>query len=242
MTAALFEELLGTGRLAWAFVRGIHCNNGSLGHFVDYSSGAFEAKPCSLCRSDPAQVGEVVDEPSPAIIVATPYTPFHDFSLALRMSVPTGALTGIVLCKLPSTVPGLLRRLQAQPPAASPLGVLSILYDEFSRRAEAWRALLDAEVVRIEQITAMTSLKPPPADAAALSEADYERLARDMHACNTNLIFLGDLVNFELEFGAFCGTVAGVVEQLRRSAGHAPLQGAPARDAFHQCLAFLIKF
>ena len=158
------------------------------------------------------------------------------------MSVPTGALTGILLCKLPSTVPAILARLQAQAPTDSPLNVLTLLYDEFSRRAESWRAVLDAEVVRIEQITAMTSLVPSSQSSSDAAEADYERLARDMHACNTNLIFLGDLVNFELELGAFCGAVAGVFEQLRCTAGHAALQGAAARDDFHQCLAFLTKF
>lgn len=47
VTRDLFAELLQTCRLPTEFLQSIYSNNGSLGHFVDYSG----RKPSSLCES-----------------------------------------------------------------------------------------------------------------------------------------------------------------------------------------------
>lgn len=52
--------------------------------------------------------------------------------------------------------------------------------------------------------------------AVGLQISDYEKLMRDLHSANTNLIFLLNVLSFEAEFGAFCGRLFEEFEDLRR--------------------------
>ena len=40
-----------------------------------------------------------------------------------------------------------------------------------------------------------------------LEPHEYEFLTRELHHCNTDLIFLANVIQFEVEFGAFCESV-----------------------------------
>ena len=123
--------------------------------------------------------------------------------MATRIDVQNGTLTGMFFSKKEESIPRVIERLEQRGKESlnSPLTILALLYEEYGSNAEDWRKDLDLEVVRIEQTTGMTSLALTD---QALEEMEYERLIRDLHACNTDLIFLGNLIHFEIEFGEFC--------------------------------------
>lgn len=139
-----------------------------------------------------------------------------------------------------SSIPQMLERFEdsREECVASPLSVLILLYDEFGAKAEEQRRLLDREVVRIEDMTVMTSAA---ITAQVLTDAEYEKLIRDMHACNTNLIFLSDLINFETELGQFCLELCDIFEDLRRRAALPDFHSTPEKDNLLQWLKFLLK-
>ncbi|KAH7007009.1 hypothetical protein EDB80DRAFT_684262 [Ilyonectria destructans] len=223
LTTGMFKELLGSDRLAKAFTRTAISTNGALGHFVDYSTDSLDMKPSTLL-----------------VVIASPYTPFHDFSLALRINIQNGAAVGLLFLTKQSSIPQMLEKFEysREECAASPLSVLILLYDEFGAKAEEQRKLLDREVVRIEEMTVMTS---SAITAQVLTDAEYEKLIRDMHACNTNLIFLSDLINYEIELGQFCLELYDIFEDLRRRATLPDFHSAPEKDNLLQWLKFLLK-
>lgn len=175
-----------------------------------------------------------------AIVIGTPYSPFHDFATSLRVDVLNGTLLGIFFSKEEDKIPHIMRRLEGhrKKSLGSPLTILIFLYDEFGSKAEDWRENLDHEVVRIERATGMTSLALVE---EAASDAEYERLLGDLHACNTNLIFLSDMIHFELEFGEFCFKFVDIFEDLRKRAGKSTFHTPRTRDEFHQRVMFLLK-
>ncbi|KAN0093584.1 hypothetical protein V8E51_016768 [Hyaloscypha variabilis] len=175
-----------------------------------------------------------------AIVIETPYTPFHDFSVATRIDVQNGNLIGMFFSKKEENIPRVIQRLEQRRKESlnSPLRILALLYEEYGSNAEEWRKELDREVVRIEQTTGMTSLALTD---HAWEEMEYERLIRDLHACNTNLIFLGDLIHFEIDFGEFCYKLFDIFEDLRKSAGKSAFHAPQTKDEIHKSLAFLLK-
>ncbi|KAL6399787.1 hypothetical protein AUP68_17194 [Ilyonectria robusta] len=174
------------------------------------------------------------------VVIASPYTPFHDFSLALRINIQNGAAAGLLFLTKQSSIPQMLEKFEdaREEYAASPLSVLIILYDEYGAKAEEQRKVLDREVVRIEDMTVMTSAA---ITAQVLTDAEYEKLIRDMHACNTNLIFLSDLINYEIELGQFFLELYDIFEDLRRRATLPEFHSVPEKDNLLQWLKFLLK-
>ncbi|MCJ1260167.1 hypothetical protein MMC22_000026 [Lobaria immixta] len=78
----------------------------------------------------------------------------------------------------------------------SPLAFLGILMEEYGRTCERDRARNDRDVVTIEGRTGMTSLQI--ATFYSQVAKDYELLIKALHSCNTNLIFLENITNFEV--------------------------------------------
>lgn len=161
----------------------------------------------------------------------------------MRLNTQTGVAAGILFCKHETDIRRILRRLEEyySELEASPLGILTLLIDELGLKAEERRQTLDREVVRIERSTGMTS-KALALTASAVSGTEYETLAQDIHACNTDLIFLGDFMNYELEFGEFCLKLSRLLVDLREKASiQQPLYALQTTDNFNQDLEFLIN-
>ena len=117
----------------------------------------------------------------------------------------------------------------------NPLALLTILFEDHAHASEAYRTHLDKVVVSIEQQTGMTSLHVGAPDHGL--EDDYDRLARRMHACNTNLIFLDHILEFESRLGAFCRQVWRTFCKLRLEQGLEDLLQYQ-HDEFEQALDY----
>src|SRR5882724_8439955 len=65
---------------------------------------------------------------------------------------------------------------------------------------------------------------------------EYELFTRDLHACYTDLIFLGDMLNFELEFGTFCTRLLDSFEGLPKKRGMDPYYSVVGKDTSQQNL------
>lgn len=81
----------------------------------------------------------------------------------------------------------------------SPLDILLFLSQEHGRFNEEWRATLDSEVVAMEVRSGMTSLDTSTQRFDFDDNYAYAGLTRDLHACNTDLVFLGHVLDFQLE-------------------------------------------
>lgn len=161
----------------------------------------------------------------------------------MRLNVETGAVAAVLFCKHETDVPRMLRRLEEyfSESNATPLGILTLLIDNLGLKAEERRQTLDREVIRIERTTGMTS-KALSLAVVAVNGTEYESLVRDIHACNTDLIFLSDSMNYELEFGNFCLELSGLLVDLREKARiQQPLYAMQATDTFIQDLGFLMN-
>ncbi|KAH8680341.1 hypothetical protein BGZ61DRAFT_456584 [Ilyonectria robusta] len=87
----------------------------------------------------------------------------------------------------------------------------------------------------------MTVMTSAAITAQVLTDAEYEKLIRDMHACNTNLIFLSDLINYEIELGQFFLELYDIFEDLRRRTTLPEFHSVPEKDNLLQWLKFLLK-
>lgn len=160
--------------------------------------------------------------------------------MAAKVDVQNGSLIGLFFSKKEDNIPRVLEKLEKRHKESlnSPLVILALLYEEFGSNAEKWREDLDREVVRIEQTTGMTSLA---LSEDAWEEMEYERLIRDLHGCNTNLIFLGDLIHFEIDFGQFCYKLFDIFEDLRKNVGTPAFHTPQSKNEIHSRLDFLLK-
>ena len=104
-----------------------------------------------------------------------------------------------------------IRRDQLQ---HSALAFLIILMEEHSNAAEVYRTYLDKETIVIEQQTRMTSLNVGFGDRSM--DTDYETLTRRIHGCNTNLIFLDHVLEFEQRLADFCKQAYSKFWEIRR--------------------------
>lgn len=122
----------------------------------------------------------------------------------------------------------------------SPLDILTFFFRTYGRFNEEWRELLDRQVASMEIRTGMTSL-----DTSRMHYADdanmYEELTRDLHACNTELIFLSDMLYFELKLGVFCRDMFDVFEGLRKELDMDPFHNKRSQSDFQQNLEWSIN-
>lgn len=130
----------------------------------------------------------------------------RNFSLVMRINIADCSATGLYFhwdVLNDSGISDLLKRLDSHRRLLSvnPLALLGILMEEYGRTCENSRAHNDLDVVNIERQTGMTSLRI--ATFSPQVTTDYELLAKAIHACNTNLIFLDNLTNFEVGLGKF---------------------------------------
>lgn len=177
-------------------------------------------------------------------MVQTPYSPFQDFSVAARISISTGSVVSLLFDNTEEDLNTLIKRLRwrCTQTRQSPLSLLAILFEGYGYTSEEYRRLLDAEVVSLEVRTGMTALDTNQGSNGGytLRIADYEKMMRDLHSCNTNLIFLANVLNFEMEFGAFCGRIFDVFEELRERVEGGKFHTERARDEFQRHLAYCV--
>lgn len=152
-----------------------------------------------------------------ALIVQTPNSPFRNFSCALRVSVASGSARGLLFDMEEPNTASVTQRLHENRELIreNPLAFLNILFEDHGRSCERHRAHLDREVVRMERRTGKTSIRlfSPAIDT------DYEQLNKDLHACNTELIFLDNITNFEMKLGQFIKETLKKFEALRHESG-----------------------
>ena len=173
------------------------------------------------------------------ILIQTPFSPNHDFSAAIRVDVKSGKVLGLLFGRSEASLETIMTttRLRAVQSDQSPFDTMLLLLGEYGRFNEEWRAKLDRKVVSMEVRSGMTSL-----DTSNQQYADdvhiYEELTRDLHACNTDLTFLSDILSFEVELGAFCGKVFNVFEELEDQRGDAPFHDYRMHRCYQQRLAY----
>lgn len=116
---------------------------------------------------------------------------------------------------------------------------LAILFEEYGYTLEEHRRKLDGEVVSLESRTGMGVWYKTTEAFSNISE--YEVLMHDLHDCNTYLIIFTNVLNFEIEFGSFCGRLFEVFEELRERNGDGKFHTDKARDGFRQHLAYCMN-
>lgn len=176
--------------------------------------------------------------------------------MVARINISSGSVFSILFDNTEKDLNTLIKRLQwrCKQTHQSPLSLPAILFETYGYTSEECRRKLDAEVVSLEVRTGMTALDTTTnvnQDGKmnySLRISDYEKMMRDLHSCNTNLIFLGNVLSFEMEFGMFCGRLFDVFEDLRgrisnnnkkeeeKGKYHSPR----AKDEFHQHLAYFL--
>ena len=179
----------------------------------------------------------------PAVVIQTPYSPFQDFSVVARINISSGSVISLLFDNTEEDLNNLIKRLRwrCTQTRQSPLSLPAILFEGYGYTSEECRRRLDAEVVSLEVRTGMTSLDTNQGGSGySLRISDYERMMRDLHSCNTNLIFLANVLNFEMEFGAFCGRIFDVFEELRGRIGEGKFHTERARDEFQRNLAYCV--
>lgn len=159
--------------------------------------------------------------------------------MVARINISSGSVFSILFDNTEKDLNELIKRLRwrCKQTHQCPLTLLAILFEGYGYSSEECRRKLDAEVVSLEVRTGMTSLDTNQG-GYSLRISDYERMMRDLHSCKTNLIFLANVLNFEVEFGTFCGRVFEVFEQLRERTGQGSFHTPRAKDEFQQHLAY----
>lgn len=155
-----------------------------------------------------------------ALIIQTPNSPLRNFSCALRINIGDGSAKGLLFDTDTSTVASVLQRLHESRELLqeNPLSFLNILLADHGKSCEDHRAALDRDVVKMELRTGKTSLR----FLSTYVETDYEQLNKDLHACNTDLIFLDNITNFEMIVGKFIKDTLAKFEALRHERGIVP--------------------
>ena len=157
----------------------------------------------------------------------------------MRISVVDLSAVGLVICKTEERILTLLSRLSKSRTSLqeNPLSLLNVVADEYGRSCETARKCADDEVVLIETSTGMTSLKVQPPKQA---ERDIAELNKASHAANTNLIFLDNVINFDVVLGKFVKEIFEKLENLRhgRNLESIPL---PVSQVLHDNIDFLIN-
>lgn len=155
-------------------------------------------------------------------MIQTPNSGTKNFSFVMRINIIDCSATGLYFEQVrldDEGITSLLKRVHGHRRLllVNPLAVLGILMEQYGRACERDRTHSDREVVNMEGRTGMTSLviaKSSPQDAA-----DYEKLTKALHSCNTNLIFLDNLTNFEVAVGRFIAETLKKFQTIREKRG-----------------------
>ncbi|KAH8791050.1 hypothetical protein BGZ57DRAFT_875105 [Hyaloscypha finlandica] len=222
VSKAFLKQILVSNRLSKRILHCTLCNSGSLSFFSNYEESESN-KPSSL-----------------AILIRTPYGPYHDFTVVLRIDISRGTVVCLLFCKFEKDLNRLWNKLRlpsrCKELRRSPLSFLALLFEDYGSSTEVWRDKLDQEVVRLERRTGMTSLHISP--TVMKIHHEYELFTRDLHSCHTDLIFLGDMLSFEMEFGTFCTRLLDTFEGLRKQNGMDPYHSVADKDGSQQNLSY----
>ncbi|MCJ1466914.1 hypothetical protein MMC07_005536 [Pseudocyphellaria aurata] len=212
-----FKQIISAYGFPKVFADTVQSNNGAFACFVDHEKVDDEWFPppflCGFIPTPPAIFDSMklnqrlIDTLFlTAIVIHSMKSGIRNFSLVMRINIADCSATGLYLhwdLLNDAGVSGLLKRLDSHRRflSVNPLALLGILMEEYGRTCENSRAHNDMDVVNIERQTGMTSLRI--ATFSPKTTTDYGLLSKAMHACNTNLIFLDNLTNFEVAFGKF---------------------------------------
>lgn len=167
------------------------------------------------------------------------WTGVYDFSLVMRISIVDLSAVGLVICKTEERIHSLLKRLSKCQTGLqeNPMSLLNVIADEYGKSCETARKCADDEVVLIETSTGMTSLKLQPPKQA---ERDIAELNKASHAANTNLIFLDNVINFDVVLGKFVKEIFVKLGNLRQRRNLEPIP-EPVCQVLHDNIDFLIN-
>ncbi|KAG8534040.1 uncharacterized protein KY384_000883 [Bacidia gigantensis] len=202
ITTACFQEITTHLRIPRHFLSSLNSNNGSLSHFTEYRNmdGGYHKTHLH-------------------ILIQTTKSPSRSFCCALRVNIRNGALAVLFFDRDEESVNEILGRLRVHQKVLheNPIAFLSLLFEMHCHASEHYRAYLDDQVLAVECSTRMTAFHIQTKYPA--TETDYEALSGPLHSCNTNLIFLEVILEFEARFGDFCKQVHSTFAQLRREEG-----------------------
>lgn len=156
----------------------------------------------------------------------------------MRISIIDRSAVGLVICKTEERILTLLTRLSKSRTSLqnNPLALLNVVADEYGKSCETARKFADDEVVSIETSTGMTSLQVQPPKKA---QRDIAELNKASHAANTNLIFLDNVINFDVVLGKFIKEIFVKLETLRQRRNLEPIP-VSASQVLHDNIDFLI--
>lgn len=156
----------------------------------------------------------------------------------MRVSIVDLSAVGLVICKTEERVHSLLSRLSKSQTnlQENPLALLNVIYDVYGRDCETARKCADDEVVSIELSTGMSSLK---VQAPQQAERDIAELNKASHAANTSLIFLDNVINFDVVLGKFIKEIFMKLETMRQRRNVEPIP-IPVSQVIHDNIDFLI--
>ena len=206
-----FKQIMSGCGFPKVFAETIRSHNGSFACFLDHDKVNDKVSPNFLCGFRPLPQVPIISDflllsqgvadtlVGAAIVIKTPNSGIVNFSFVMRINVVDCSATGLYfqgdglkkVNSLPKRLQGHRRLLRT-----NPLAFLGILMEEYGRTCERDRARNDRDVVTIEGRTGMTSL--PIATFYSQVAKDYELLIEALHSCNTNLIFLDNMTNFEV--------------------------------------------
>ena len=128
----------------------------------------------------------------------------------------SGNLVAVIFSKDERDLDELIDRIRARQDQmrACPFAFLPTLLEVWSSGIEAWRKALDQQVVAMERSTGMTSISTMK--QWELQPHEYEFLTRELHASNTDLVFLFNVVQFEVELGNHFENVVNAFDDTRK--------------------------
>lgn len=158
----------------------------------------------------------------------------QNMSFTLRININDGSAKGFMIHADESVVARVLRQLRESWDSleSNPLAFLNIIFADHGQSCEDRRADLDNDVASIERRTGKTSLPLFSHDF----DMDHERLNEDLHACNTNLIFLDNVTNFEMSVGKFIKDTYVKFAVLRHEMGIASTSNYESLSQDTDCL------
>lgn len=120
----------------------------------------------------------------------------------------------------------------------NPLAFLIIIFEEFGNACEVERAHSDDQVVHMEGQTGMTSLQLR--NISDQAEINFEHLIKSLHHCNTNLIFLDNVTNFDMALGKFIKETLVKLELVRTNRGCEPI-GEDVQNGLSESIDYLLN-
>ena len=114
-------------------------------------------------------------------------------------------------------IDALISRISSHKPSLqSSIASITALVEHHGNISERYRARQDRELVRIEADIGMVSGWYQNKEC---QQTNYEQIIKDLNGCGTRLIFLENIIDFEISAGNFCKETLELFESLRKSRG-----------------------